>query len=137
MCEFRSLFSFLERMNGLFHSLTNVLLFQDHLDVCLKFPVSCILNCGQIDIPRDMMEDHVTTHCVKAEHLCPFSIHGCDFKVSSLFLTFVLFSEAEKTFHDTSSHKIFEQKPNNTLCTTLVPFLTDIFSLCCCVQGQF
>ncbi|KAJ7361791.1 TNF receptor-associated factor 3 [Desmophyllum pertusum] len=53
---------------------------KDHLEVCFKFPISCILNCGKEDIPRDMMEEHVTTQCPKAEHLCPFSVHGCDFK---------------------------------------------------------
>jgi len=53
---------------------------KDHLEVCLNFPISCILSCGKEDIPRGMMEEHVTTHCPKAEHLCPFSCHGCEFK---------------------------------------------------------
>ena len=52
------------------------------MDVCLKFPISCVLDCGKEDIPRGMMEEHVTTQCPKAEHLCPFSCHGCEFKVS-------------------------------------------------------
>ena len=59
--------------------------FQDHLEICLKFPIGCVLNCGQDAIPRDMMEEHVATHCPNAVHLCPFSIHGCDFKVSFFF----------------------------------------------------
>ncbi|KAL9953814.1 hypothetical protein ACROYT_G041280 [Oculina patagonica] len=53
---------------------------KDHLEVCLKFPIDCILCCGQEAIPRDMMEEHVTTECPKAEVLCPFTLHGCDFK---------------------------------------------------------
>lgn len=53
---------------------------KDHLNVCLKIPTQCILNCGEEGIPKDAMEEHVTTHCPKAEHLCPFSIHGCAFK---------------------------------------------------------
>ena len=64
--------------------------------MCLKFPIACILSCGREDIPRDVMAEHVTTHCPKAEHLCPFSVHGCDFKVS---LCPVLFSLALCLFH--------------------------------------
>ena len=56
--------------------------FQNHQEVCLKFPIECELKCGQDNIPRDMMEDHVTTHCPKAEHLCPFSGQGCHYRVS-------------------------------------------------------
>lgn len=50
------------------------------MDVCPKFPIQCSLNCGEEGIPRDTMEEHVTTFCLKAEHLCPFSVHGCEFK---------------------------------------------------------
>ncbi|XP_027055627.1 TNF receptor-associated factor 3-like [Pocillopora damicornis] len=53
---------------------------KDHLDVCPKFPIHCFLNCGEKGIPRDMMEEHMTKRCLKAEHLCPFSVHGCEFK---------------------------------------------------------
>ncbi|XP_027055610.1 TNF receptor-associated factor 3-like, partial [Pocillopora damicornis] len=53
---------------------------KEHLNVCLKFPIQCFLNCGEEGIPRDMMEEHVSTRCLKAEHLCPFSFHGCEFK---------------------------------------------------------
>lgn len=53
---------------------------EDHLEICPKFPIGCILNCGQEDIPRDMMNEHVTIHCPKSERPCPFSIHGCEFK---------------------------------------------------------
>lgn len=49
-------------------------------------PIQCFLNCGEEGIPRDMMEDHVTTRCLKAEHLYPFSVHGCEFKVVYLLL---------------------------------------------------
>ena len=66
-------------------------MFQDHLEVCLKFPIGCILNCGENGIPRNMMEDHVTTLCPNAEHLCPFSFHGCVFKVSCLFFVCLSF----------------------------------------------
>ena len=31
-----------------------------------------------------MLDEHLTKDCPKAEVLCPFSLHGCDFKVSSL-----------------------------------------------------
>lgn len=41
-----------------------------------------MLHCGKETIPRDMMEKHMTTQCPKTEVLCPFSPHGCDFKVS-------------------------------------------------------
>ncbi|PFX22552.1 TNF receptor-associated factor 3-like [Stylophora pistillata] len=53
---------------------------KDHLEVCPKFPIQCILNCGEEGIPRDTMQEHVTTQCLEAEHLCLFSIHGCEFK---------------------------------------------------------
>ncbi|PFX22535.1 TNF receptor-associated factor 5 [Stylophora pistillata] len=53
---------------------------KDHLDVCLKFPIQCILNCGEEGIPRDKMDEHVTTCCPKAQYLCPFSVHGCESK---------------------------------------------------------
>ena len=50
--------------------------------MCLKFPMDCTLHCGKEAIPRDMMEEHMNSHCPKMEMLCPFSPHGCDFKVS-------------------------------------------------------
>lgn len=53
---------------------------KDHLEVCLKFPIDCVLHCGKENIPRDMMEEHMTTQCPKMEVLCPFSPRGCDFK---------------------------------------------------------
>ncbi|XP_068731080.1 TNF receptor-associated factor 3-like [Montipora capricornis] len=56
---------------------------KDHLEICPKFPISCIFNCGQEGIPRDTMNEHVITHCPNAEHSCPFSIHGCEFKGTS------------------------------------------------------
>lgn len=57
-------------------------LFQDHLQVCLKLPTACHLHCGKEAIPRDMMEEHLNKECPKAEVLCPFTPHGCYFKVS-------------------------------------------------------
>ena len=59
---------------------------KDHLEGCLKFPIDCILCCGKEAIPRDMMEEHVTTECPKAEVICPFTLHGCNFKVSICFV---------------------------------------------------
>ena len=32
------------------------------------------------------MEEHVTTECPKAEVICPFTLHGCNFKVCFWFL---------------------------------------------------
>jgi len=46
---------------------------KDHLEICLKFPISCILSCGKEDIPRGMMEEHVTTHCPK-QNICVLSV---------------------------------------------------------------
>ncbi|XP_078349700.1 TNF receptor-associated factor 3-like isoform X2 [Oculina patagonica] len=40
---------------------------KDHLEMCLKFPINCILSCGKEAIPRDTMAEHVTTHCPMAE----------------------------------------------------------------------
>ena len=56
-------------------------LFQAHLQHCPKVLTQCIVGCGK-EIPRDAMEAHVTEDCPNAEKLCPFRIHGCDFKVS-------------------------------------------------------
>jgi len=42
--------------------------------------MDCTLHCGKEAIPRDMMEEHMNSHCPKVEMLCPFSPHGCDFK---------------------------------------------------------
>ena len=47
--------------------------------------MECKLKCGQDNIPREMMEEHVTTLCPKAEHLCPFSCQGCHYRVSIIF----------------------------------------------------
>ena len=41
-----------------------------------------MLHCGKETIPRDKMEEHMTTQCPNMEVVCPFSPHGCDFKVS-------------------------------------------------------
>ncbi|KAJ7365562.1 TNF receptor-associated factor 3 [Desmophyllum pertusum] len=80
---------------------------KDHLEVCFKFPISCILNCGKEDIPRDMMEEHVTTQCPKAEHLCPFSDHGCDFKGTAENLDHHIKRSIESHLHmmNLSSHE--------------------------------
>jgi len=53
---------------------------KDHLVVCLKFPISCTLNCGKEALPRGMMDEHVARECLKAEVACPFTPHGCNFK---------------------------------------------------------
>ena len=42
------------------------------------------------------MEEHVTTQCSKAEHLCPFSCHGCEFKVSLLIKKKLFFARLFK-----------------------------------------
>ena len=46
---------------------------QAHLEVCGKFPLTCE-RCGQTDIPRDQMGDHLEKQCPKRLILCPM---GC------------------------------------------------------------
>jgi len=46
-----------------------------------------------------MMEKHVTTHCPKAEHLCPFSCHGCQFKGTAEHLDQHIKSSIEAHLH--------------------------------------
>jgi len=46
-----------------------------------------------------MMEEHVTTHCPKAEHLCPFSCHGCQFKGTAEHLDQHIKSSIESHLH--------------------------------------
>ncbi|XP_068739885.1 TNF receptor-associated factor 3-like [Montipora capricornis] len=59
---------------------------KDHLEICRKFPVTCHSLCGKQAIPRDMLDDHMTTECPEAEVLCPFSAHGCEFKGKRKFI---------------------------------------------------
>ncbi|XP_078351596.1 TNF receptor-associated factor 3-like isoform X1 [Oculina patagonica] len=85
---------------------------KDHLEVCLQFTIACIQNCGKEDIPRDMMAEHLTTHCPKAEHLCPFSVHGCDFKGTAEHLDQHIKSSIK--FHlDMMNHSSHQYKENN------------------------
>ena len=41
----------------------------------------CPKDCGSADLPRDMVDDHLTNHCPLAEISCSFSTVGCPFKV--------------------------------------------------------
>ena len=43
----------------------------------------------------------MTTRCPKAEHLCPFGVHGCDFKVSEfpLLFSFSIYDLLERPLH--------------------------------------
>lgn len=53
---------------------------KDHEKTCTKFPLSCPEGCGEVNIPRELMDDHIQNHCPLAQIVCPYSISGCSFK---------------------------------------------------------
>ena len=48
---------------------------------CPRFPLSCPVGCGEVNIPRESVNDHVHNYCPLADTICPFSNCGCSFKV--------------------------------------------------------
>ena len=91
----------------------------------MKFPIDCILCCGKESIPRDMMEEHVTTECPKAEVICPFTLHGCNFKVSICFLLILIENDPSKSL------KVLE-----TVSSNLNTLLNDVFCSCTGKEGH-
>ena len=69
---------------------------QDHEETCTRFPLSCPESCGEVNIPRELLDDHIQNHCPLAQVVCPYSIYGCSFKVSH--------GDAQKELHAFNLH---------------------------------
>lgn len=56
------------------------------MKTCPKLPLSCPEGCGESNIPRNLIDDHLENHCPLAEIFCPFKNNGCLFKVRITYL---------------------------------------------------
>ena len=53
------------------------LLLDEHYKICSKFPIDCILNCGQ-QIIRSNMNYHIHNECENTDLNCKYFNYGCD-----------------------------------------------------------
>ncbi|XP_071962434.1 TNF receptor-associated factor 3-like [Antedon mediterranea] len=53
---------------------------QEHEKSCSKLPVNCPNNCGQKDIQKDLIEQHIDEYCPLQEKTCKYQPYGCTFK---------------------------------------------------------
>lgn len=53
---------------------------QDHIERCLKYPVTCPNGCG-LSIQRELIPNHTKDDCPHAMIFCPYTEMGCETKV--------------------------------------------------------
>lgn len=52
---------------------------QSHQVLCKRWPVSCVNNCGELNVPREAMADHLNV-CAVSVLACCFQKYGCNFE---------------------------------------------------------
>eukprot|EP00112_Aurelia_sp_Birch-Aquarium-sp1_P021887 Seg5995.2 transcript_id=Seg5995.2/GoldUCD/mRNA.D3Y31 product="TNF receptor-associated factor 3" protein_id=Seg5995.2/GoldUCD/D3Y31 len=77
---------------------------QDHFDVCDYYPIDCKYNCGELKIPRKLIQEHYEKNCVNAEGACSFAFCGCVFRGTKVTVAEHLKKEAEEHLMMAADH---------------------------------
>jgi len=76
----------------------------NHWSVCMKYPVPCPNNCGQLDIPRELLSKHLEKDCSQKTVKCEFAYAGCTGHSKGVSMSQHLTDNLQEHLHLVSNH---------------------------------